>query len=131
MATRKRAGADTTATKPTSRKAAKPRTVAEVREVERTANARNRTGSGRRSERKSLATEMAELAESAPAVRPAVGGRAARVAAPSGEARLQMIREAAYFIAERRGFAGGDALADWLEAERQIDARSSARKSRA
>ena len=29
----------------------------------------------------------------------------------------QMIQEAAYFRAERRGFVGGDPVADWLAAE--------------
>lgn len=40
---------------------------------------------------------------------------------PSGEARHQMIAEAAYFISLRRG-GGGDPTADWLCAEEQIDA---------
>jgi len=34
--------------------------------------------------------------------------------------RRQMIAEAAYFRAERRGFSGGDPVMDWLEAEREI-----------
>jgi flagellar motility protein MotE (MotC chaperone) len=34
-----------------------------------------------------------------------------------------MIAEAAYFRAERRGFNGGDLVADWLHAEAEIDAR--------
>ena len=38
--------------------------------------------------------------------------------------RQQMIAEAAYFRAERRGFAGGDAVRDWCEAEAEIDAQS-------
>jgi hypothetical protein len=37
--------------------------------------------------------------------------------------RQRMIAEAAYYKAERRGFAGGDALRDWYEAEVEIDAR--------
>lgn len=37
--------------------------------------------------------------------------------------REQMIAEAAYFKAERRGFDGGDAVRDWCEAEAEIDAR--------
>ena len=37
--------------------------------------------------------------------------------------RLLMIAEAAYFRAERRGFQGGDPVADWLEAEAEINAR--------
>lgn len=38
------------------------------------------------------------------------------------EMRWQMIAEAAYYRAERRGFSdGGDAMQDWLEAEKEID----------
>lgn len=37
------------------------------------------------------------------------------------EQRYQMIAEAAYFRAEKRGFALGDTLQDWLEAEAEID----------
>jgi chromosome segregation ATPase len=35
--------------------------------------------------------------------------------------RYQMIAEAAYFHAEKRGFTGGDPAQDWLEAEAEID----------
>ncbi len=41
--------------------------------------------------------------------------------------RQQMIAEAAYFIAEQRGFKGGSKLEDWLIAEAQVDARLSKR----
>ena len=34
--------------------------------------------------------------------------------------RQRMIEEAAYFIAAQRGFAGGDPVQDWIQAERQI-----------
>lgn len=37
--------------------------------------------------------------------------------------REQMIAEAAYYRAEQRGFAGGDTLRDWYEAEAEVDAR--------
>jgi hypothetical protein len=37
--------------------------------------------------------------------------------------RRQMIAEAAYFRAEKRGFSGGDAAEDWYAAERDVDAR--------
>jgi hypothetical protein len=37
-------------------------------------------------------------------------------------ARWVMIAEAAYYIAEHRGFAPGHELEDWLLAEKQIDA---------
>jgi hypothetical protein len=38
------------------------------------------------------------------------------------EERHRMIAEAAYFIAERRGFADGDPHEDWVLAEQQVDA---------
>ncbi|MHB9103084.1 MAG: DUF2934 domain-containing protein [Sulfuricella sp.] len=37
------------------------------------------------------------------------------------EQRYQMITEAAYFRAEKRGFVGGDPALDWLEAAAEID----------
>lgn len=39
----------------------------------------------------------------------------------SDELRAEWIAEAAYFIAQRRGFAGGSADDDWREAEKEID----------
>jgi Protein of unknown function (DUF2934) len=41
----------------------------------------------------------------------------------SEEERYCLIAEAAYYRAERRGFIGGDPVADWLEAEAEIDRR--------
>jgi hypothetical protein len=38
------------------------------------------------------------------------------------EKRAAMIAEAAYYRAERRGFAGGNEIADWLSAEQEVDA---------
>lgn len=38
------------------------------------------------------------------------------------EVRRRMIAEAAYYIAEKRGFIHGHHDVDWAEAERQIDA---------
>lgn len=39
------------------------------------------------------------------------------------EQRHQRIRVAAYFKAEKRGFAPGHELDDWLEAEEEVDAQ--------
>lgn len=39
----------------------------------------------------------------------------------SHEERWRMVAEAAYYIAQRRGFVGGDTNADWLAAEAQVD----------
>ena len=40
----------------------------------------------------------------------------------SAELREEMIREAAYYRAEKRGFQGGDPLADWLSSEEEVNA---------
>lgn len=44
----------------------------------------------------------------------------------TAEERHRLIAEAAYCIAERRGFEGDAALDDWLQAEADVDARLSA-----
>jgi hypothetical protein len=49
-----------------------------------------------------------------------VGGSEGR-ARISPEERRRMIAEAAYFRAERRGFAAGGELDDWVQAETDID----------
>ena len=41
----------------------------------------------------------------------------------SPEERQRIIAETAYSIAEQRGFQGGDEMADWLQAEMEVDAR--------
>lgn len=41
----------------------------------------------------------------------------------SEDQRRRMIADTAYFRAERRGFDGGDPVADWIEAEAEVDAR--------
>lgn len=63
------------------------------------------------------------------AAKPKSGIATGLVAQPSGklaidtETQRMMIAEAAYYCAERRGFAPGGELADWLAAEAQIRAR--------
>ncbi len=51
--------------------------------------------------------------------------RSTRKASPqkqiTAEERLRYIEVAAYYIAEQRGFAGGDPSEDWKLAERQVD----------
>ena len=39
----------------------------------------------------------------------------------TAEYRRTLIAESAYLRAERRGFQGGDPVADWLESEREVD----------
>ena len=41
--------------------------------------------------------------------------------------RSQMIAEAAYYLAEQRGFSGGDPVQDWLDAELIVDQMQSSK----
>ena len=45
----------------------------------------------------------------------------AKGAAISDQQRRNYVEVAAYYIAERRGFQGGDALDDWAQAERDVE----------
>ena len=40
---------------------------------------------------------------------------------PTSEEKQHMIETAAYYRAQKRGFSGGDPVADWLEAEKEIE----------
>jgi hypothetical protein len=62
------------------------------------------------------AAKVVAAAAPVPAPRPAPSR------APSPEERQHLVRQAAYFIAERRGFVGGNAVEDWLLAEQQVEA---------
>ena len=53
------------------------------------------------------------------AAAPAKAGSAKAVTAAE---RSAMIAEAAYFIAQKRGFGGGKESDDWTQAEKQVDA---------
>ncbi len=57
--------------------------------------------------------------QSTPRAKPAPAATAGMRVTP--QQRYQMIAEAAYFIAERRGFAAGDPARDWHEAEAEIE----------
>ena len=46
--------------------------------------------------------------------------RRARVNVPA-DVRQKMVADAAYYIAERRGFQAGDPVDDWIAAEAEID----------
>jgi hypothetical protein len=39
------------------------------------------------------------------------------------DVRRQLVAAEAYFLAERRGFVGGNELEDWVAAERVVDSR--------
>jgi hypothetical protein len=63
--------------------------------------------------------------EKKPARAPAAKKTATKKTAPliSPEHRYHMIATAAYYLAERRGFAGGYEMQDWISAEAEIDAK--------
>ncbi len=48
------------------------------------------------------------------------GTRRGRVDVPA-DVRRKMVADAAYYIAQRRGFQAGDLVADWVAAEAEID----------
>lgn len=51
----------------------------------------------------------------------------AKTAAAVLQERHELIAQAAYFIAQRRGFAPGYEFDDWLQAEAEVEARAQAR----
>lgn len=58
----------------------------------------------------------------APAPKPAAESGAAGALSVSEDARRAMVAEAAYLRAERRGFAPGGEVEDWLAAEAEVEA---------
>jgi len=40
------------------------------------------------------------------------------------EERLEMIRTAAYYLAQKRGYQGNCEMSDWIDAEKEIDAET-------
>jgi hypothetical protein len=67
-------------------------------------------------DKKASAPKAAAAAKSAPK-------KPAKKSAVTPEDRYRMIATAAYFLAERRGFAGGYEMGDWIAAEAEIDAK--------
>jgi hypothetical protein len=51
------------------------------------------------------------------------GHTASTLAAIDPDVRRQLVAAEAYFLAERRGFAAGNELADWVAAEMAVDSR--------
>ena len=74
-------------------------------------------------------TTAAKPAAAKPVAKKAAPAKAAPAKKGNGitaEQRYRMIAEAAYYIAEKRGFAPGDPSRDWADAEAQIRAMFSA-----
>jgi hypothetical protein len=62
----------------------------------------------------------------APRIRRKAAATGNSITTLSPEERQRLIAEAAYYIAEQRGFAAGCELDDWLQAEAEIERRGSA-----
>ena len=62
----------------------------------------------------------------APAVKPTRKPKAAPAATPAltPEERYRQVAEAAYYIAEKRGFAPGNPSDDWYQAEAEVDGKT-------
>lgn len=78
-----------------------------------------RIGASRKPEAPTL--RIARRTPVAAAGRSGISGGSTAKEKISPERRLQMIAEAAYFRAERRGFAPGAESRDWLESEAEIE----------
>lgn len=112
MATRKTKPADT------------PSDAAEVKKPRRTTKAETTEGAAPKRTRKPKAVEAAVTEAPAEQVAAAAPEQQAAVSF-SEEERLRHIQEAAYYIAERRGFAPGNEHDDWVQAEMEVAARLS------
>lgn len=65
-------------------------------------------------------TQAASVEAKTPAIKKAAPYQNSVPVSP--EHRYHMIATAAYFLAERRGFAGGYEMHDWISAEAEVDA---------
>jgi hypothetical protein len=70
--------------------------------------------------KKTVAEEAEEAKAKAPRAQRNTAPKVSEIRSLPPEERYRMICEAAYFLAEKRGFQG-DTVNDWLEAERQIE----------
>lgn len=78
---------------------------------------KQRTSNATRSKTVTTATRRNTAAKRTPAIGPDRIDSDRRI---DEQTRRAMIAQAAYFRAERRGFASGGDVTDWLEAEREI-----------
>jgi hypothetical protein len=83
---------------------------------------KSRAATAPRPAAKKVATAKKAATAKAAARKPAGTESRPAVAAPSAAEREDMVRTAAYFRAERRGFAPGYEWEDWLAAEAEVSA---------
>jgi hypothetical protein len=83
-----------------------------------------RVSSGKKTTRRKTATAASELTDGA--VMQVLESAQSEMAASMSidpDVRRQLVAAEAYFRAERRGFAAGNELEDWVAAERAVDSR--------
>ncbi|HEX4266939.1 MAG TPA: DUF2934 domain-containing protein [Steroidobacteraceae bacterium] len=83
---------------------------------------RRTTGSGRTTESPQAPEKTTQRRRTGTPETPAPAAGASPRIKVSEEARRAMVAEAAFLRAERRGFAAGDEVEDWLAAEAEVDA---------
>ncbi len=81
----------------------------------------NKASSKKSTVKKKVAVSKKAVVKKKAVAKKSASTRARKKAAITASQRRQMIAEAAYYIAEKRDFLGGDVYNDWLEAEREID----------
>jgi len=119
--TAKKSAVETGASAETTAKTAVKKAVAKTPAVK----AAVKKPDAKKSDAKKIATPKAAAAELKPANAPVTRKAAAKkkTLPVSPEHRYHMIATAAYFKAERRGFAGGYEMQDWISAEAEVDAQ--------
>jgi hypothetical protein len=83
-----------------------------------------RVSTGKKTTRRKTAAAASELTDGAVMeVLEAVQSAMAASMSIDPDVRRQLVAAEAYFRAERRGFAAGNELEDWVAAERAVDSR--------
>jgi len=110
-------------TKSASKSTTKPKAKKAKTETKKTAAkpaAKKASSASKTSAKAKTATEKKAKTTSKKSTK-AVTTKKAKSNGNGTEKRSVLIQQTAYFIAEKRGFQGGDPVQDWLAAERQVD----------
>lgn len=96
-----------------------PRKKPAAKKAAKKSTAKKPTASAAPTARKARPGNGAGASKKTSATSPPAKSRSAKT--PRGKQRATLIQQTAYFIAEKRGFQGGDPVQDWLAAEKQVD----------
>ena len=92
-----------------------------ARATKSTTAAKKKTATKKVATKKTTADKAAKTAKTAPRKTRAKSKTGAVKPVITSEERTRMIAEAAYYLAEKRGFAPGHEESDWLLASQQVD----------